>query len=383
VFINNRFVALGDGATILTSPDGIEWNVLQSNYVASFGGIAFGKGVFVASGWYSMKTSSNGLTWAVHPVGTNVLLKQVAYGANKFVVVGADGPLREEAALLTSSDGVEWHRPQLPFAYEFSSVIFANGLFVVGTGSGPLMTSPDGESRRIPDQKVHANVVAYGNGSFVGLGGYVAPWRSPDGIAWEASNPVTSPLVEAGGLAFGKGVFVAVDPNQARDYNYNSRMFTSIDGLEWQLRFAGPERYHTVNYVSGVFIAGGEGEIATSLDGLTWTRRPALFNKSAWWDAVVGVAFGNDIFVALGATGEVHISPLTLFLQAGQRLPNAPFQFDVSGGLSQGVSVQASSNLKDWTTIMTLPATSSSSPLFDSTATNFSSRFYRAISPSP
>ena len=388
VFINNRFVALGDSATILSSPDGIEWHLLQSNYAAPFGGIAFGKGVFVASGWSSMKTSSNGLAWTVSPVGTNILLKQVAYGADKFVVVGVSyGPAQaDEAALLTSPDGVAWHRPPLPFAYEFSSVIFAKELFVVGAGyHTPLMISRDGEAWEIRDQKVQATVVAYGNGTFVGLGGGLgSPWRSPDGIAWEASNPqATFPGVEAGGLAFGKGVFVAVDPNLARDYN--SRIFTSTNGLEWQLRLATkwPEAYHTVNYVNGVFIAGGEGVIATSLDGLTWTRRPAIFNKSAWYDAVVGVSFGNDIFVALSATGEVHISPISLFLQAGQHLPNTPFHFDVSGGVSQGVSVQASSNLKDWTTIMTLPTPSSSSPLVDSTATNFSSRFYRAISPSP
>jgi hypothetical protein len=384
VFINNRFIALGDGATILSSPDGIEWHLLQSNYVGSFGGIAFGKGVFVASGWYSMKTSSNGLAWTVSPVGTNVWLKQVAYGADKFVVVGADGPGRLDAALLTSSDGVQWHKPRLPFANDLSSVVFANELFVVGADYGPLMTSPDGETWKIPDQNVFAKTVAYGNGRFVGLGGYGAPWRSPDGITWEPPTAeATSPAVETGGLAFGKGVFVAVDPSQTRDYN--SRIFTSTNGLEWQLRFSTewPEAYHTVNYVNGVFIAGGEGRIATSLDGLTWTRRPALFNKSAWYDAVVGVAFGNDIFVALGATGEIHISPISLFLEAGKHLPNAPFHFDVSGGLSQGVSVQASSNLKDWTTIMTLPTPSSSSPLLDATATNFSSRFYRAMSPSP
>jgi hypothetical protein len=57
---------------------------------------------------------------------------------------------------------------------------------------------------------------------------------------------------------------------------------------------------------------------------------------------------------------------------------NGAFQFTISGTVEQSIGVQASSNLIDWVTIMTVPAASQPSSLLDTSATNLPYRFYRA-----
>ena len=159
MFTNDRFLVVGNGATLLSSPDGLVWTPHVSGYVEAFGGIAFCKGRFVASGrWNKMLSSSNGADWIEHPLGTRLTLTQVAYGADKFVVVGLSNVI--EAALFSSSNGVDWRRPEAPFGGDLSSVIFANGLFLVLPNDGPLMVSRDGDIWTIPDENVVANAVA-------------------------------------------------------------------------------------------------------------------------------------------------------------------------------------------------------------------------------
>jgi len=379
VFVGDRFLALGDGGTILSSPDGLVWTVVRTGYISAFGGIAYGNGIFVASSGANMLASTNGFAWSVSNVPTNTVFpNQVAYGANKFVVIGASRITT--SAVLTSSDGMNWHQPDLPTDHELSTVAFAKDLFVVAGVNGPIITSPDGETWTIRGSDYNSCLgIAYGNDTFVALGWAPggAAATSIDGLIWKSDN--NGPKIEPGGLAFGQGLFVAVDPTQ--DPAYNSRIRTSTNGVDWKLRLAPQvDRYHVVNYVNGIFVAGGEGVIATSADGITWTRRPATFNKRNSWDTVVGVAFGNETFVALGASGEIHTSPaVSLFLQAGKLWPNGSFEFNVSPGFPEPFSVQASSNLRDWTTITTSPMLGSSLGWLDSTSTNFSIRFYRAI----
>lgn len=62
-------------------------------------------------------------------------------------------------------------------------------------------------------------------------------------------------------------------------------------------------------------------------------------------------------------------------------LPDKRFQFTLRGRLVEPVRIQASVDLSNWTTLITLPSLDCYYGYTDSTATNFTRRFYRAVSP--
>ena len=80
-------------------------------------------------------------------------------------------------------------------------------------------------------------------------------------------------------------------------YTYDrATMFTSPDGITWDLRSDTDSSLNRVTYGNDIFVAvGGNGAILTSPDGAAWTPRESGTN--AW---LYGVAYGNNTFVAVG-----------------------------------------------------------------------------------
>lgn len=142
------------------------------------------------------------------------------------------------------------------------------------------------------DHTPQINGIAYGNNTFVALGGYLA-MTSPDGANWtEQQNPELKGGT-VGGITFGNGIFVAV----------GAKILTSPDGVNWTERVANvnqnPNVFQdllAVAYGNGVFVAvGNNGAIMTSSDGITWTSQNA-----GTTDYLSGVAYGNGTFVVIG-----------------------------------------------------------------------------------
>jgi hypothetical protein len=244
------------------------------------------------------------------------------------------------------------------------------------------MTSPDGETWTIRDAEVSTwRAITYGNDTFLALGSFGATVAtSTNGLRWRSGN--TTPQIAAAGLAAGKGLFVAIDQTLRGQFprlNFSS-ILTSTNGVDWQERYAsGDQKLNSVGYANGMFVAVGD-EIVTSSDGINWTNRPAVFN-----DTLTALAFGNSYYVAVGQGGGIVISPMVEpsrpFLSAPTFSSNGAFQFTISGNIEQPIGIQASRNLMDWVTIMTVPAASQPSSLLDRASTNLSYRFYRAVTP--
>ena len=147
------------------------------------------------------------------------------------------------------------------------------------------------------------SAVAYGNGTFVAVGrqdydnfGPGIILTSSDGASWRIENPGTTKPLR--GVAFGKGIFVAAGEDI---------ILTSPDGVSWTPRLETDVGYvfHRVAFFrksmfEGIFIATGwmDGLVYTSPDGVTWTAGDA----GTWNSVFEGVAFGNDLFVAVGHT---------------------------------------------------------------------------------
>src|SRR5439155_3633576 len=123
-------------------------------------------------------------------------------------------------------------------------------------------------------------------------------------LTWQLSNPPpTNRQLDA--VAFGNGQFAAV----------GQAILTSPNGLHWDLRDAGTsdasqDSFHlyAASYGNGIFLAGGKYKTLTRLstDGVNWTNGVSAVAQ----ERILGLAFGNGIFVAVGLASHVDESYL-------------------------------------------------------------------------
>jgi photosystem II stability/assembly factor-like uncharacterized protein len=226
-FGNATFVAVGDQGTILMSSDGIVWTPSTSGTPLPLRGVTFGNGTFVTVGDSgTILTSPDGAVWTKRPAGitvfeTSAFLIGVTFGNNQFVIVGGQSaPLQPRAIVLTSPDGTNWTQEQV-FPALLSRVTFGNGIFVAAgheafcslsgicspSGSA-LFESADGKSWVKTFSPLFAADVAFGNGTFVVVGGSGTILASSDGFNWVNKN--SGSVSHLSGEAFGNRSFVAV-----------------------------------------------------------------------------------------------------------------------------------------------------------------------------
>jgi hypothetical protein len=114
--------------------------------------------------------------------------------------------------------------------------------------------------------------------------------------------------------------------------------------------------------------------IVTSQDGANWTRRNAGTGTP-----LNGIAFGNGHWTAVGQNETILQSDPFVHL-SGPRSAGQ-FYWTLTGPRQQAYRIQASTNLLDWTDVMSLVATNDTIQLSDPAAANHRERFYRAVSP--
>ena len=262
---------------------------------------AFGNDIFVAVTSKSSETSTDGITWAEHPMPEGKW-SSVAFGNGIFVAVSDKDGNSKSAAV--SSDGVAWTlwnmSGDIKHENTYDAIVFGDGMFVaLSKNDGFASRSADGakwESSAfhgysyIPDLY---QPVCYGNGIFVCA--YMdSILTSPDGLKWTRTK---APKGWWSSVAFGNGVFVAVA------HQYSPSVITSPDGITWTPQ---PDLYRhfgrytgfwsAIAFGDGVFAAVSVGKAAAySSDGVTWTEieRPDVAQMSS-------IAFGNGIFVVVG-----------------------------------------------------------------------------------
>jgi hypothetical protein len=230
-----------------------------------FRGVTYGNGKFVAVGDGGIILSSpDAITWTKRTSGTTENLNTPTYGKGKFVIVGNHG------TILISSDGETWI-PRTPYSgttANLFTVTYGNGTFVAATGGGgTVLTSPDGytwttRTELLPSVPYR---IGYYNGFFVAVGAGGRICISPDGVEWTQGNSYIRFTLYS--VAYGNETFVAVGENGS--------VFTSVDGLEWTERNSGTsDTLYGLTFANGTFVAVGENDtIMTSYDGIEWTRR--------------------------------------------------------------------------------------------------------------
>ncbi|HYF91610.1 MAG TPA: S-layer homology domain-containing protein [Symbiobacteriaceae bacterium] len=301
IYGDGQFVAVGTGATIISSPDGTTWTARSAGTDITLQGVTYGNGRYVAVGGNStapgqwvIATSTDGMDWQPVASGSGYTLGAIAYGGDRFVAVGSQLAACGEAGgiVLTSVDGLSWEEETWDGAPPLLSVAYGGGRFVaVGPCDPTIVTSADGAAWTttydMPSGIWNRRAVAYGGGRFISAAQFGPTLQSADGLHWTEQAPPQYTQV----IRYAGGRFI-------------SSVGASLDGVNWTppdtqslpMGFA----LHDVVFGGNTYVAVGANLLATSTDGLTWTsQRTGLMG--AWH----GIAAGEGRYVAVGVNGWV------------------------------------------------------------------------------
>lgn len=174
----------GNGLRQRSLDGGATWIDFAPYYAGHYRSITSGKGIAVAAGHtYGnamdglTTTSTDGKTWSAEVVG-GTPYHSVAFGDVAGGVFVAAGDNR----CSTSPDGATWKDCSGVTAGGLDKVVFVNGMFVIGDGSG-YFTSTDGSTFTHLDAE-HHGVVAFGVGLYVALDWPDKILTSPDLETW-------------------------------------------------------------------------------------------------------------------------------------------------------------------------------------------------------
>lgn len=224
-----RYFVIAPGATLHTSPDGINWvEAVFDESFDSISGIAYGNDTYMAVGKRGstpiVLTSDDGIFWSpVHEASGGVYdFVGLTFGNGYFVTlrnIDSSG-----STIYVSSDGLNWETSELNET-AYRSPVFGNGIFLISR-NGTHFVSEDGL-----DWTAHAvasggpdrtGSLTYHDGYFYKLSGSgftsIGLYRSANGITWEVVSPpgYKGPIKDTDGLYY-NGQFYMV-PNVAGIY---------------------------------------------------------------------------------------------------------------------------------------------------------------------
>lgn len=286
---NGTFVAVGNGGETIKSVNGVTWMREGSGTTNNLRSITYGNGAFVAVGSDgTILTSADGKVWTPRTSGTANTLNNIVYANGIFVTVG------DSKTILTSPDGATWTLRSSPIDIPLNGIAYGHDTFVaVGDCGTDAITSQDGITwtRRAFGGMKRLTAVAYGNDAFVAVG-YGDILTSPDGITWTQQDPGT--YLQLYGIACLNDIFVAC----------GGSLFASGKGVVWDERVTDCEMRGAAYGKSTYVAVGNGGNILTSTDSMTWSRKSTGATKS-----LSGVTFGNGVFISVGAAGTILSSP--------------------------------------------------------------------------
>jgi hypothetical protein len=254
-----RYVAVGDYGTILTSPDGIDWE-----------------------------------PELVPDAATNSVLMGVGGSTNLCLAVGNRG------TILWGTNVFLWNlvTPR-PTTNNLQGVAFDGETYVVCGDYGTILTSPDGTNwtRRPTGTSAMLSSVTPMDGAWVAVGEDGAILRSVDAETWLAiDSGTTNWLFQV--RDFG-GELVAVGEK--------GTILTSTDGEAWSLQNSGTTRWlNAVGHIEGYwFVVGNQGTVLASTSLTNWSSIGTATRKSLY-----GLAIHDGQLVTVGVEGIILRSQL-------------------------------------------------------------------------
>lgn len=333
VWTGTQLVAVGDGGTIVTSPDGYAWTLRNSGTTNGFYGVAKDDGTGASSRLVAVGVSgtirlstNGGNTWIAAST-PGAVMYAVTWAGNRFVAVGAGG------AILTSPDGSSWTQQTSPTDESLNGIVWNGNLLMAVGDSGTAITSPDGTNWERRHSGITGSLysVTWAGGAFVAVGQSGAVRTTTDGTTWtpRTSNAGTLFAVAQGSklVAVGNAGQVTSSPDgmtwTVRETPGTSRLqavtwmgtqfvavgqggvvLVSPDGDNWSQTSSSRANFNAVTSSGSLRVAVGDGgAIVTSPDGVTWTAR-----ASGTTNHLYGVAWNGTRFVVVGQNGTIRSS---------------------------------------------------------------------------
>lgn len=336
------------------------WHSRHTNSAGAFWGITFGAEKFVAVGdGGSIVTSATGLTWSPQSSGTTQRLRSVIWGNGVFVVVGDSG------AILSSEDGTNWTTRICPgISGTLWEVAYGQGQFVTIGGTTLAATSADGTNwtANPAGTSLDGTCITYGRGLFLVESSSKTNSASLNGTNWFRLLSGSQKSLYT--MTFANGTFVALD------HDLNS--FTSADGTNWVKRgainSANLMRPAHIAYGSGHFVTVGGGFIHYTRDATIWSVSTNGYFYVGW-----SVAYGKGTFVAVN-NRIIQSEPVVWLDSTGP----GSFQISAVPGASCLIETTSTPSVAaSWSLLATVPITTCPQSWADPAppATN---RFYRA-----
>jgi photosystem II stability/assembly factor-like uncharacterized protein len=341
-FLNGQFVVVGDKGMILTSADGMRWQVRASGTDRRLLEISYGNGTYAAVGVRGIVlTSPEAVTWTLRNSGTPDRLEAIHFADGVFTAAGENG------TTITSPDGINWTKRNFGTTRDLDGMVITPNIVVVVGKAGTILTSTNGidfvERNSGTTNNLHG--VGWNTNQFVAIGEPGVVLTSPDGIQWTARNSgVTNSLKR---VKFGANMWVAVGTE--------GTIVFSPDGIEWD---SVPRQNFTdlndVTYGNGRFLAVGdqslrpESALLESADGIHWENRGLLLGKNART-----VQFADPYFVIGANDGLIAISTNTttwryVQTRVGQNIRDISFQDGQWTAVGNRGAIQTSSDLLAW-----------------------------------
>jgi hypothetical protein len=258
----DKFVAVGTGGVVATSPGGVSWSQAPSITDENLLDVLWtGERVIAAGTGGTVIWSATGYEWELYPAVPYWRdVAGIASNDSQHIIVTKFGEI------FSSPDCLTWEERVFQRYLSFTAVDWVGGRFITVGTNGVIFTSENGESwtgAYTPSTRDLHGVC--GDDAIVAVGdGNTLLW-SEDGLGWEELPP----------LLFFTFADLLWTGNQYIMCGTNGAIFSSSDGMNWvRAAINGPDADITIRAVawSGerFVAAGAEGKILTSLDGLTW-----------------------------------------------------------------------------------------------------------------
>lgn len=222
VYGNGRWVVTGPFYSLI-SRDGIRWDL--HSFKDNGGSLAYGGGQFAVlnGNGTTILTSPDAINWVesyVAPANVLASLNTLAYGAGRWVAVGFSG------LILTSTDTLTWTTATINAAHRYTAVRYANGLWVAVGENNTGAYSVNGVNWTAIEPRDYKRGVAYGNGVWVSVGDSGRVSSSTNGIAWTARNQDNAYALKA--VEYFGGRFVAIGAGGGTNL-----ALVSTNGVNW------------------------------------------------------------------------------------------------------------------------------------------------------
>lgn len=236
-WLASQYIAVGEG--IFVSPDAVTWSEYQNGVPAMLNDVTWMDGRFVIVGeGGTVLTSPDGSAWTQQPIPptTSPALNGVAASGNRLVAVGTQYVVATGdtlALILTSSDGVTWEKnPQTIQAALYKVTWTGDKFIAVGSllgapNAAPVALLSDDGLNWTAHSAANANLsvfydIAWNGSQFVAVG-YPGIARSADGITWEQTG--------SGSVGGGEAIAWSGQRFLTCHIVYCN---SSTDGIQWQ-----------------------------------------------------------------------------------------------------------------------------------------------------